>query len=858
MIPISLTLSGFLSYQDPVEVDFSTFELACISGRNGAGKSALLDAITWALFGRARHRGEAIVNNQSDQADVRLIFRHEGNLYRVLRANPRGGTSSLEFQIAQAGEQESGNRIWKPLTERTIRDTQERIEETLRLDYETFVNASFFLQGKADQFTQQRPSDRKRILASILGLEIWETYRKRALARRKAIEAEITTLDGRLSEITTELGEEAARKQRLKELEAELERLAKARQAQSEALEGIKKSVSLLEEQRKAVDSMAGRLDAAQTRRDELNTKLAARDREREAHAETIERADEIEADYQAWQDSRADLARWDETAEQFREQEKRRQEPLTTIEAERARLEQERDNLKERESEIREQESGIGELESQIEGLETQIAALEAKLEKRDGLQAELETARQRLANAKAENPRLKSEMETLKARIDQLTQAEEDASVCPLCEQPLSLEERARLIADLNEDGTEMGDRYRANRRLLDESDALVNSLEEQIAAFDPVEEELRGATRQLDQLTSQKEGIEDAVAQWQAEGAPRLAEIETALEQDDFAPDARAELEDIDAELKAIGYDAAAHDAVRRAEREGRGADDAHRELEKARAAVEPLEREIASLGEQRAELEEEIESLEEEHAAAQTALAEAEESLPDLRQAQRDLLDLQEQENQLRMEVGAARQKVLVLGDLKERRQALEAQRQELAERVGRLEQLEQAFGKNGVPALLIEQALPQIEARANDILDRLSGGDMSVRFRTQRELKSRDALKETLDIQISDSAGARDYEMYSGGEAFRVNFAIRLALSEMLAQRAGARLQTLVIDEGFGSQDEIGRQRLIEAINLVKPDFAKILVITHIDSLKDAFPARIEVEKTPQGSRVEII
>jgi exonuclease SbcC len=130
--------------------------------------------------------------------------------------------------------------------------------------------------------------------------------------------------------------------------------------------------------------------------------------------------------------------------------------------------------------------------------------------------------------------------------------------------------------------------------------------------------------------------------------------------------------------------------------------------------------------------------------------------------------------------------------------------------------------------------------------------------MSVRFRTQRELKSRDALKETLDIQISDSAGVRDYEMYSGGEAFRVNFAIRLALSEMLAQRAGARLQTLVIDEGFGSQDEIGRQRLIEAINLVKPDFAKILVITHIDSLKDAFPARIEVEKTPQGSRVEII
>ena len=126
--------------------------------------------------------------------------------------------------------------------------------------------------------------------------------------------------------------------------------------------------------------------------------------------------------------------------------------------------------------------------------------------------------------------------------------------------------------------------------------------------------------------------------------------------------------------------------------------------------------------------------------------------------------------------------------------------------------------------------------------------------MSFRFETQREYKSnkREDLRETLDMVISDSLGERDYEMFSGGEAFRVNFAIRLALSKVLARRAGARLQTLVIDEGFGSQDAEGRQRLIEAINLVQDDFAKILVITHLEELKDVFPTRIEVEKTPQG------
>ena len=155
--------------------------------------------------------------------------------------------------------------------------------------------------------------------------------------------------------------------------------------------------------------------------------------------------------------------------------------------------------------------------------------------------------------------------------------------------------------------------------------------------------------------------------------------------------------------------------------------------------------------------------------------------------------------------------------------------------------------------------MIEQALPEIEETANNLLSRLTNGRMSLRFETQREYKdtSREDQKETLDLVISDSVGVRDYEMYSGGEAFRVNFAIRLALSEILARRAGARLQTLVIDEGFGSQDAQGRQRLVEAINLVRNDFEKILVITHLEELKEAFPTRIEVEKTPEGSTLQV-
>jgi exonuclease SbcC len=178
---------------------------------------------------------------------------------------------------------------------------------------------------------------------------------------------------------------------------------------------------------------------------------------------------------------------------------------------------------------------------------------------------------------------------------------------------------------------------------------------------------------------------------------------------------------------------------------------------------------------------------------------------------------------------------------------------------VSQQINRLKALERAFSKDGVPALLIEQALPEIETQANDILDRLSGGGMSLNFSTQRQLKSKDEKRETLDIMISDSTGKRrEYEMFSGGEAFRVNFAIRLALSRVLAHRAGARLQTLFIDEGFGSQDSEGRQRLIEAINLVRPEFERVLVITHLEELKDQFPARIEVEKTLRGSQLRVL
>jgi exonuclease SbcC len=128
--------------------------------------------------------------------------------------------------------------------------------------------------------------------------------------------------------------------------------------------------------------------------------------------------------------------------------------------------------------------------------------------------------------------------------------------------------------------------------------------------------------------------------------------------------------------------------------------------------------------------------------------------------------------------------------------------------------------------------------------------------MHVKMETQRQTKKGETV-ETLDINIADELGTRNYEMFSGGEAFRIDFAVRIALSKLLARRAGAPLPTLIIDEGFGTQDGTGIEKLKEAINSIQDDFEKILVITHMEELRDAFPNRINVVKTAQGSTVEV-
>jgi exonuclease SbcC len=859
MIPVKLKIEGFLSYRQPVELDFSSFSLACISGENGAGKSALLDAITWALFGVARKRDESVINNHPSvsAAQVSLDFDYEGNRYRVQRVNPRGKTSAVEFFIWSTAEDGDQGR-WKPLTERTLRETDKKIEDTLRMDFDTFTNASFFLQGKADQFATARPADRKRILSNILGLEIWESYREAASLRRRDLEKDLRVLDGRLSEIQVELDEEPQRVERLEGLQARLGELTKQRQERAAILENVRRMRAALDEQAKMLATYQNQIDNLTRNQAQVLETVTARREEKAAYDQVIHSAEVIELAYQEWQAARDALQAMEEVAAQFRQHEALRHEPLRLIETEKARLEEIRQGLIEQRTSLENALAGEPSLIERFEAAKGEIAAAEEKLAKRVALQAEVQRLQAEQAEAKAENPRLRDEMLELKSRIDQLTAAE--GADCPVCGQPLTADERSVLIEELTQNGSQLGDRFRENKHLLETFAEKLSKLGSELADLNGVDGTLREVTRQADQLEHQLENLHKHKQEWEQTGEPRLAEFTVALEVKAFAQEARARLDQIDQELAALGYDLEAHEKLRQAENAGRQAEEDLRKLEGARAALAPIEREIAGLEAQLADLEKNLASMTAAYDEAVVQYAAAEADLPDLAQAESDLHDIQEQENQLHRDVGAALQNVAVLETLKARKAGFLEERAEITQGIADLKQLERAFSKDGIPALLIEQALPEIEETTNTLLSRLSNGRMSFNFVTQREYKdaSRDDLKETLDMVISDNVGERDYEMFSGGEAFRVNFSIRLALSQVLARRAGARLQTLVIDEGFGSQDAQGRQRLVEAINLVRDDFEKILVITHLDELKEAFPTRIEVEKTAEGSQLRVM
>ena len=710
MIPIRLSLRNFMCYRE-ASLSFEGIHVACLCGNNGNGKSALLDAITWALWGKARAKtdDELIYDDVSTvDMEVEFEFAVAGERYRVVRKRSKSkgrrvGQSLLDFQIASADG-------FRSLSGDSIRDTERKIIDTLRMDYDTFINSAYLMQGRADEFTKKDPSRRKQVLADIIGLSRYDELEARAREHARLKEREVRDIDSAVTVIDKELADKGAHEADLRTAGDEAARLEAEWRASQEG-------VRALEERKHTLDSKVKQQADIERRIRQAEDAIRSFEGRVRDHRKRIEKFESI----------------------------------VSAYEIESSKVRKNLDELTARESVLEQKRAELLESSNRIHYLTT--------------------------ANAK-----LKEEMAELRKKIDMLS-AEE--AKCPLCGTELGEEGRGTIVDNYQKQGLEKKELFRVNEEERNRIEPAAKLLKADIAGLERTLREGRELwARRAEALDKD---FKEAQASLPAE-RESLAKAESEL---------RQWAEALDAEVKG-------------------------REAQKAElAAVPEVEAKLAAARKESSELAHRLEQ-------GQKLLGSIKERLERCAYLERTRA-----EKRIARDAAAKEQKVY--------------------------EELALAFGKRGIQAMLIENALPELEEEANSLLARMTDNRMSVRIESQRAAKSREGEPiETLDINIGDELGTRRYEMYSGGEAFRIDFALRIALSKLLARRAGAPLPTLIIDEGFGSQDAGGRERLVEAINSIQDDFEKILVITHIDEMKESFPVRIEVTKGPDGSKVEVV
>lgn len=333
--------------------------------------------------------------------------------------------------------------------------------------------------------------------------------------------------------------------------------------------------------------------------------------------------------------------------------------------------------------------------------------------------------------------------------------------------------------------------------------------------------------------------------------------LAGLEKRLKDNITSPEGQGKLDEIDQSLADCRYDRQRHLEMKKRITELMPVLDDIRLLDRAQKELPLLMAECESWQKKLTDLEAELEFCEKQINLRCQQLEKQDELLVEL---EAHLAEI----NKLELHCGELEKEKLLLegrlSQLDKGQRVLAKQKDELAaylEEYQDLSLLVEAFGKKGLQAVIIENAMPEIESEANYLLSELTDNQMHISLITQTRTKQGNPV-ETLDILIADNVGTRPYELYSGGETFKVNFAIRVALAKLLLRRTGTKPETLIIDEGFGSQDESSRERLLKVISAIKKDFARILVITHIAEIKDAFPLQVLVQKIDGISSLQMV
>ena len=898
MIPLKIEIKNFLSYGPEAQtIDFQPYHLICLSGKNGHGKSALLDAITWAIWGHARKTtgtskaDEGLVHLGQKHMLVIIEFQVGQHTYKIRREYIKG--QSKAFSTVEFGTIQEDGSI-KSLTEKTIKTTQDIIERTLGITYEAFINSAFLRQGQSNEFSKKSSKERKEILAAILQLQEFDSLKNYALHAIKDLQHELLAKQS----IRQHLQKEQEQLANTPELFVQLEAAIQISSFQEEQFLQKKNN---LEKNMQEYHQILQQQIAAKKQSDQIFQELT----------NSLEKVNALEKDLE---ETRKKLSMVDQRAQleiikceyesQIKLYDEKLQQKLQLKEAYLHHKEQELLLQKQLEQEFLKQSqetntkqqllaqqivflqnsendlqknSALKDIDCKkltdiYTNLEKEIATFDAlKLTKS---QKEFEMAHKKYQELQIKLQHLEPELQELLHK-EKLVQQQD--SCCPLCEQQISGSRKKFLhgkietsLLNTQEQITQTNSKKQEieafiksetkNIEILKNEHLLFTNLQNQFqeishkknhvfAEYDSLQKQIAQITIQIQTLQTECKiaekssiALQEKFLIMQAQN-PQLQELQTIIS-------------GIIAQGKALAYQEAEHENLRKALQETlvKISQTASSELlykeqiilqEKiiaAHAHIADLQAKLQGFPTpiQSSEKEEAVKTLEAEYALLNKEI----ETIKNTKQ-------LQAQEKG-KLQALLSKQESLTL-----HMKALEKEALNLEKEIGEYQEIARALGKDGIQALLIEEAIPEIEQEANDLLSRLTNNQTQIFIESLRDLK-KGGHKETLDIKIADSFGLRPYEMFSGGEAFRIDFALRIAISKLLARRAGTTLQTLIIDEGFGSQDEEGLSLIMDSIYKIQDDFAKVIIVSHLPSLKEQFPVQFIVQKHATGSCIKIV
>jgi DNA repair protein SbcC/Rad50 len=828
MRPLRLDLAGFTVFREPTTVDFTDVDFFALVGPTGAGKSTVLDAVCFALYGTVPRWSDkrAIANvlaPSGAEAKVRLVFESAGKRYaatRVVRRDGKGKVSTshaglevlpptFDLSTLDSGQAELG----EPLAG-TPGELDAAIVDVVGLPYEQFTSCVLLPQGAFAEFLHAKPAVRQQILVNLLGLSVYERIRDQATELAKQAETQVEALDRALdgmADVTDEAIAGAAERvevtRRLAtDVDGALPRLRALRQEREQAQRQLAELDAELERLRR-VRIPAGLGTLTDAARDARDAALAA--------AQAVQAAEEEDDRL------RAELATaGDPTALHRQLDEHATHDKLV--------------------AEVSQLAALVGEAQAEHERAATALdEATGAMVLARDGVER---------ARAGVDAATTKDRAATLRVHL-------RVGEPCPVCEQPVENlpGEHAPELAAAKEALAAAQRRAEGAERAAATQEKVVRQLDRSLVA----------ARTQLDTATGQRDELQRRLAGSPGVKALRaalatLAQRQRAVEEAaatvraerERARRARTEAERAEQRIRAAWGD---FDGVRDAVAP-LGPPPAQRE-DLARAWQELAEWASAETGTrdgQRTEMTGRVASAVAEAGAAAQQLAglftAADLAVP---AGLRDPGAL-DPEAAVSAAAVAVERAVAAHERLLDRRDQAEKLAEQRAgyEREGQVARtLATHLRANNFERWLLTEALDLLVSGGSRILRELSGG--------QYELVARSS--EFFVVDHHDAGLARPVRTLSGGETFQASLALALALAEQLSGMAGgvASLESILLDEGFGTLDAATLDSVAATLeNLAARGDRMVGVVTHVGSLAERIPVRFEIHKDARTARVE--